>query len=312
MRRPHDEREPGRLAAALVAGSLVLGFGGCGGSPPAKGAATTTTATATTTAATPPTAASVRPDHIVVVIEENHSARDIVGNAQAPYINSLLHDGAEMTRSFGTTHPSQPNYLELFSGSTQGVTNDACPPPGTPYRTANLASSLAAAHRSFAGYAEDLPAPGSATCSAAAYARKHNPWSDFANVPAAANRPFTDFPHDDYAGLPTVSFVVPNLRNDMHDGTVAEADAWLRTNIDGYRQWAGSHNSLLVVTWDEDDFGAANQIPTALVGPMVRPGAYDQHITHDDLLRTLDDLTGARPTGHSAEAHAITGIWRPG
>ena len=291
-----------RLTAALVAGSLVLGLAGCGGSPSAKAPATTTT---------PPSAAAVRPDHIVVVIEENHSARDIVGDADAPYINSLVHDGAQMTRSFATTHPSQPNYLELCSGSTQGVTDDAGPPPGTPFRTPNLASSLAAAGRSFAGYSEDLPAPGSDACTAGGYARKHNPWSDFTNVAAAANRPFTDFPHADYSGLPTVSFVVPNLRNDMHDGPVAEADAWLRTNIDGYRPWAERHNSPLVVTWDEDDYGAANQILTVLVGPMVRPGAYDQHITHDDLLRTLADLAGAQPKGRSAEAHAIAGIWRP-
>jgi hypothetical protein len=284
--------------AAAMAGSLVLGLGGCGGSPSAKAPA-------------PPSAAAVRPDHIVVVIEENHSARDIVGDTDAPYINSLVHDGAQMTRSFATTHPSQPNYLDLFSGSTQGVTDDACPPARTPFRTPNLASSLAAAGRSFAGYSEDLPAPGSDACIAGGYARKHNPWSDFTNVAPAANRPFTDFPHGKYSGLPTVSFVVPNLRNDMHDGTVAEADAWLRTNIDGYRRWAESHNSLLVVTWDEDDYGAANQILTVLVGPMVRPGAYDQHVTHDDLLRTLGDLTGAQPTGRSAEAHAIAGIWLP-
>jgi len=301
-----------RSTAVLLAGTLVLGLGGCGGggSSSARATGTTTTATATTVPATSPID-SVRPDHIVVVIEENHAARDIVGNPDAPYINSLVHDGAQMTRSFATTHPSQPNYLELFSGSTQGVTDDSCPPPRTPFRTANLASSLAAAHRSFAGYSEDLPAPGSDACTAGGYVRKHNPWSDFTNVAAAADLPFSSFPHGgDYSGLPTVSFVVPNLRNDMHDGTVAEADAWLRTNVDGYRRWAGSHNSLLVVTWDEDDYGAANQILTVLVGPMVRPGAYDQRITHDDLLRTLEDLTGAQPVGRSAEAHAIAGVWR--
>ncbi len=296
---------------ALVAAGIVLALNGCGSSSSTKTTATTTPETSVTATA-PPTGVTPRPDHVVVVIEENHAAKDIVGNPDAPYINSLVHAGAHLTRSFATTHPSQPNYLELFSGSTQGVTGDECPPKGAPFRTANLASSLAAAGRSFAGYSEDLPATGSTVCTTGGYARKHNPWSDFTNVAGSANRPFTTFPHGDYSGLPTVSFVVPNLRNDMHDGTVAEADTWLETNMDGYRRWAGTHNSLLALTWDEDDFGAANHILTVLVGPMVKPGAYDQHVTHDDLLRTLEDLYRAPPAGRSADAHAVTGIWRAG
>jgi uncharacterized protein (DUF1501 family) len=62
----------------------------------------------------------------------------------------------------------------------------------------------------------------------------------------------TEFPAADFAALPTVSFVVPNLANDMHDGSVGAADNWLKTNIGSYATWAMSHNSLLIVTWDED------------------------------------------------------------
>src|SRR5258708_36025068 len=65
-----------------------------------------------------------RPDHVVIVIEENHSYAEIIGSANAPYINSLAAMGALFTNSFGVTHPSEPNYLALFSGSTQGVTDD--------------------------------------------------------------------------------------------------------------------------------------------------------------------------------------------
>src|SRR5437879_4998290 len=65
------------------------------------------------------------PDHVVIVIEENHLFSEIIGNtAQAPYINSLAQQGASMSNHSGITHPSQPNYLALFSGSTQGVTDD--------------------------------------------------------------------------------------------------------------------------------------------------------------------------------------------
>src|SRR5262245_57648456 len=62
-----------------------------------------------------------RPDHVVIVIEENHSFSQIIGSPAAPYINSLAQQGALFTQSFATTHPSQPNYIQLFSGGTQGV-----------------------------------------------------------------------------------------------------------------------------------------------------------------------------------------------
>jgi acid phosphatase len=91
------------------------------------------------------------PDHVVIVIEENHSYSEIIGSSSAPYINSLASQGALMTQSFAVEHPSQPNYLDLFSGSNQGVTNDNTPPPGSSYSTANLGQELIAAGRTFGG-----------------------------------------------------------------------------------------------------------------------------------------------------------------
>lgn len=317
MQPKQHERRPVRLARAAAAAGAAFTFtialAGCGSSSP-KGSTTTApvTTAARTTAATLAANGLPRPDHVVVVIEENHAAKAILGNADAPYMNQLVGAGTRLTSSFATAHPSQPNYLELFSGSAQGVLGDECPPKGAPFHAANLASSLAAAGHTFAGYSEDLPSTGSTACTSGGYARKHNPWSDFTNVAPAANRPFSAFRQRDYSTLPTVSFVVPNLGNDMHDGTVAQADTWLKTNIDGYRRWALSHNSLLVLTWDEDDYTGKNQILTVLVGPMVKPGTSSQHVTHDGILRTLEDLYGAAPAGRSAGATALTGIWRAG
>src|SRR5689334_19461823 len=68
-----------------------------------------------------------RPDHVVIVIEENHGYDQIIGASAAPYINRLARQGALFTAAHGITHPSQPNYLALFSGSTQGVHDDSCP-----------------------------------------------------------------------------------------------------------------------------------------------------------------------------------------
>src|SRR5204862_3170657 len=103
------------------------------------------------------------------------------------------------------------------------------------------------------------------------------------------NMPFTDFPSD-YAKLPTVSFVVPDQNNDMHDGTIAQADTWLKDNLDPYVQWAKTHNSLMIVTWDEDSFAAGNNnhIPTMFAGARVAAGAkVAQTYTLHNILRTV-------------------------
>ena len=272
----------------------------------AKPAAVQTTSSAAPTSAASSTGPVVRPTHTVVVLMENHSYSDVIGNADAPYINSLAGAGASFTQSFAVTHPSQPNYLALFSGSTQGVTDDSCPQTFT---APDLGSELRAAGKTFAGYSESLPAPGSTDCTSGSYARKHAPWTDFSALPASVNLPFTAFPTD-YATLPTVAFVVPNLDNDMHDGTVAQGDQWLQHNLAGYVTWAKAHNSVLVLTWDEDDRSADNQIPTIIVGEHIKPGKYDEHITHYGVLRTLEDLYGLPPIGESAKAAPVTDIWQ--
>jgi len=304
--------------ATLAVMALVLGATACGSSSSNGSAAgTSTTGSRSSTSSTsgagaPSTLADGLPvpAHVVVVIEENHAAGQIIGSVSAPYMNALAQSGADFTQSFDITHPSQPNYLALFSGSTHGVTDDSCPAPGSPYAEPNLAAGLVAAGKTFTGYSEDLPSAGSTTCNAGDYARKHNPWVDFSNMPASANQPFTAFRSTSYAQLPTVSFVVPNLQHDMHDGTVLQADEWLKQYIGGYVDWAQDHDSLLVLTWDEDDETAVNRIPTLFVGPMVKAGSYATHITHYDVLRTIEEMYGVTPTGQAASATPITGVWR--
>ncbi|HEX8217604.1 MAG TPA: alkaline phosphatase family protein, partial [Chloroflexia bacterium] len=89
------------------------------------------------------------PDHVMIVVEENHSYAGIVGNPDAPYMNTLAQAGALFTDSHGVEHPSQPNYLDLFSGSNQAVTDNSCPHA---FSTGNLALYLLDAGRTFTGY----------------------------------------------------------------------------------------------------------------------------------------------------------------
>ena len=248
-----------------------------------------------------------RPDHIVLVIEENKSYAQIIGNPDAPYINALARQGALFSRSFGVAYPSQPNYLALFSGSTQGITSNSCPHT---FSGDNLASELIRAGLSFGSYSESMPSTGYAGCKHGSYQRKHNPGVNWqgVNVPASANMPFSAFP-EEYAKLPTVSIVVPNMEHGMHDGTIREGDDWLKTHLDPYVQWARTHNGLLIVTWDEDDRRSNNRIPTIFAGPMVRPGVSRRRIDHYDVLRTIEEMYGLRSVGKSADATPITDVW---
>lgn len=246
------------------------------------------------------------PDHVVIVMEENHSFSEIIGSSSAPFINSLAQQGALFTQSFAVEHPSEPNYLDLFSGSNQGVIDDSCPHT---FSTENLGSELAAAGRTFTGFSEGLPSAGSTVCTSGEYARKHVPWVNFTNVPASANQPFTSFPAD-FTTLPTVSFVIPDLLDDMHDGTIAQGDAWLQQNMNAYIQFAQSHNSLLIITWDEDDSSMSNQVPTIFLGPMVKQGQFAETINHFNVLRTIEDLYGLTHAGAAANATPITDVWQ--
>jgi acid phosphatase len=248
------------------------------------------------------------PAHIVIVVEENKPDSAVVGSKSAPYLNALANAGANMAQSFAEAHPSEPNYLALFAGNTFGLTSDACPVNAG--AAPNLASELLAAGYTFGGFSEDLPAVGSTACSAGKYARKHVPWANFTNVPAANSVPFPAFNNrTDYASLPTVSFVIPNLDNDMHDGTVSQADTWLYNNLSRYANWAVANNSLLIITFDEDDGGSKNQIPTIIYGAHVRPGTYTEPISHYNVLSTIEEMYGLPKSGLAANAPAISDIW---
>ncbi len=246
-----------------------------------------------------------RPDHIVIVIEENKAYSQIIGNPDAPYINRLAQRGALFTNAHGVTHPSQPNYLALFSGSTRGVGSNTCP---LELSGPNLASALQENGRSFISYAESMPRAGYDGCRYGAYMRKHNPAANWAAL-AAVSQPFTAFPAD-HAQLPSVAFVIPDQRHDMHDGSIAEGDAWLQQNIEAYAQWALTHNSLLIVTFDEDDGSEGNRVVTLFYGAMVKPGRYAQRIDHYNVLRSVLEMNGAAAPDLAVRAEPIRDAWR--
>ena len=271
-----------------------------------------------------------RPDHIVIVVEENHSFGQIIGESEAPYLNSLVSEGTLLTSFFALHHPSQPNYIVMFSGDRQGIVDNNCSANRPLIKNLSLGGQLGRNGFSFKGYAEDLPqiggTRGSSVCKSGKYVRRHAPWINFADVPTIASLPFSAFPTD-FTTLPTVSFVIPNLDHDMHDGLIGtrrrEGDDWLRENLNNYKEWAKTHNSLLIVTWDEDDKTfffpkritkpPENRVAAIFVGEMVKVGfKSDKQYDHVDLLRTIGEMYGLPPLPAKAYAKAkvIDDIWK--
>jgi len=267
-----------------------------------------------------------RPDHIVIVVEENHGYGQIVGSANAPYINQLIKEGALFTNSHGVGHPSQPNYLALFSGGIQGVKNDNCLERRTPFSTANLGASVLQNGFTFKGYAETMPSIGymgcqykiSALTNSYLYARKHAPWVNWLgvgknNFADSLSVPMSQFPTD-YNQLPSLSFVIPDMDNDMHNSgqpgaaaSIKRADDWLKEKLGDYINWAQQHNSLFILTFDEDDFTKQNHILTFFAGPMIKPGEYAEKINHYNVYHTIEAIYGV--SNSSNGAMVIRDVW---
>ncbi|MEQ1827063.1 MAG: alkaline phosphatase family protein [Pirellula sp.] len=231
-------------------------------------------------------------DHVVVAIFENHGYSQIIGSPAAPTINTMASQGALLTNSFGITHPSQPNYMHLYSGSSQGVNGNN--PLGVKLNTPNLGASLLAAGKTFTGYYE------------AAIDVRHHPWTNWTNavpgvnqLPLSTHQLFNTFPTD-FNQLPTVSFVSPSDANNMHDGTIQTGDTWLSNNLGAYATWAKTHNSLLIVTFDEDNNLEGNRVATIFSGANVKNIQDATLYNHHNLLRTIEDIYDLSHSGNAA------------
>jgi acid phosphatase len=253
-----------------------------------------TALTAATSAATVP-----RFSHVVVVTEENQDFGRLAD--QAPYLTSLAAKGALFTNSHGVVHPSEGNYVALYSGDTNGLTDDSC---GARVSKPNIYTQLAG---SVTNYSESKPADPCGT-SGGRYSPWHNAATYFANVPASASQDLARFPTD-FARLPKVSYVAPNMDDDMHDGSVAAGDAWLKRHLGSYASWATTHNSLLVVTTDEDSGTDANHIYTLFSGAGIKPGTYGESINHYSVLRTIEAAFGRPGLGRAATTAPITNVF---
>jgi hypothetical protein len=284
----------GQPGAAALAGSSHTGSGWNASDGPAP------------VAVTPALAALVAPaarfsgiDRIVVIVMENHAYGSIVDNSAAPYLNGLISRYGLATAYTAVAHPSEPNYVALFTGSTQGITDDAV----HSYTRPSLADQLEAHGRTWRVVAENVPggcftgavAYGGAD-GAGWYARKHEPAimsTRIAGDPVRCAR-ITNMGHFTLGGA-AFQLIIPNMCHDMHDCSVAAGDAFLKRLVVPITKSPLFAHTLLVITFDEGttDAGGGGRVATVVVGPMVRRG-FQSAIPHNhySLLRTIEDAWG--------------------
>ena len=256
-----------------------------------------------------------RLEHVVVIVLENTNSEDA---RTAPYVASLVARGASFSDYHAITHPSQPNYLALWAGSTLGVRDNKCPAPGSPFSVENLGHACESARLTWRAYSEDLPTAGFSGCKSgkgSSYARKHAPWTNFGNLDHQNERPFTDLASDVAGGrLPTLAFIIPNNCNNAHSCPFSVADDWLAANVPAILAAVGP-KGVVVVTFDEDDkdTSTSNKVLTVVVGAPAKGGFVSaRKVSHYTLLRTLCESLGLPVFGAAKDETPITDIWTPG
>jgi hypothetical protein len=290
------DRTAGIVAAVVVLG-IVAALAWFGARSAARISLARTSLTPTPSGAP---AAVPRFSHVFTIVLENRSAATVLGSAEAPYLDELAARYGVAEGYQAVAHPSQPNYLALFSGSTHGVTDDARHDLDAP----TIADQLEAAGRSWRVYAENVPTgcfteptadggpDGSGT-----YARKHEPAISFRSISGSPTRCADIRPISDFD--PTVAdyaFIVPNLCNDAHDCPLSIADAWLSKlvpRILGSSAW--KDRGVLFITFDEADGQdrEVNRVATLVIAPSVVPGTRSSMAhSHYSLLRTIQDGLG--------------------
>ena len=244
------------------------------------------------------------PPHVMIVLLENHSYEEVIGNARMPYMNALAAANAVVSTT-DLSHPSEPNYLGLVSGSIQDNPQDVTPQDKT-YAGPQLTDELAASGVGWRAYMEDMPIACDLTdtYSPSAYDVNHNPFMYFNTVrnnPSQCSRdvPYSQLTADLAAGTaPPFIWVSPNTTHDMHDGNDAQGDVFIKSLVSQVQaaSWWNA-NSRLIVTWDEGT--QSEQVATIVVGAPHGSGADGG--SEYGTLRGLEEAYGVGLLGHSAD-----------
>jgi acid phosphatase len=237
--------------------------------------------------------------HVFVVVEENHSYSSVIGSASMPYLNSLANKYGLSTQYYANTHPSIGNYFMMTAGQIITKNDSMC----STVTQDNIVRHLLSAGKTWKAYAESLPSTGYTGCGVYPYVKRHNPLAYFSDVANSSEKynlvPFTKFATDRANNtLPNFSFIVPNLLNDAHDGSLSTADSWLKTNIAPLIASATfQKDGILIIVFDEsagsDTQHGGGHVAAVVIGPKVKTGSKSTTLyQHQNMLKTVMKALG--------------------
>jgi phosphatidylinositol-3-phosphatase len=298
------------LGCAVLAGCLA----GCA-SASAPAAAP---ATAGHSAAGHWAAPTIKARKILVIVEENHSIQQVFP-AGMPYLWSLARRYGYATDWSDAGHPSLPNYLAIFAGSAFNQPQDCTPGPGCDYPGPTVFGQALASGKTARSYEESMPRPCDLS-SSGEYDVNHNPWAYFPGEAAscraddvAAGTPAGGALAADARGgnLPTVGLVTPNLLHDAHDGTLAQADAWLRAWIPVLMSGPGWRDGTLAIAVVFDEGETTEQVPFVLMAPGLSGVTITRPASQYALTRLIDQFIGAAPLRQASGAVNVADLGGP-
>ena len=301
-----------RLARLIGGGLVGCLAAGCGAGPAGPATPTSAPAPAAPAASSPATqapAAAGGVSKILVIMEENHGTAEVFPSGM-PYLWRLARRYGYASDWSAITHPSLPNYLAIFSGSAFNDPPDCGPGPGCAYPAPSVFGQALALGKTARSYEESMPVPCDRSDSGT-YAVRHNPWAYIPGETAACRS--GDVPAGTPSGgalvsavragtLPNVGLITPNLINDAHDGTLVQADAWLRQWVPVIMSgpdWRHGRLAIAIV-FDEGDPGL--QVPFVLIAPGLSGAVTRQSFDHYALTRLIDQVIGAPPLRQAAGA----------
>jgi hypothetical protein len=218
---------------------------------------------------------------VFTVVMENHSQADIFGNKDAPFINTLANQNA-IAKGYrdNLVHPSEPNYIWMVAGENFGILDDNDPISHHIDAQAHIADQLEMQGLSWKGYMESMGSPCGLTANYP-YEPKHDPFVYFDDIngwdgttfqpSTRCNEHVVDYSQldKDLAAntVPKYAFITPNMIDDMHDGSVADGDAWLAREIPKILgSNAFNNGGVLFLTWDEGS-NSTDDPPMIVISP---------------------------------------------
>jgi len=251
-------------------------------------------------------------DRVFYIVFENKNAENVLMHS---FFKELSQSGALLKKMSGVIHPSQGNYIAMIAGDYFGITHDN----PVQLNEQHIGDLLEAKGRRWTLYAEDFPGNCYLGKEKGKYVRKHVPFISFTNVSKNSSRcahikNANEFQKDlQNHNLADYIMYIPNINNDGHDTDLAYSNKYFEEKFGAlFRDSTFLQNTLVIVTFDEDESPSKNYIYTVLLGSPVLSGtSTNQNLNHYSLLRMIEEAWGLGNLGRK-DVNAIvpTGIWK--